>query len=84
MFADDTSVFLEGVEYHNIITELNMELEKADIWLKANKLTINLRKTHYMVFHRSRRKFGKVNLTLNGTKIALVSHTKFLEIIIDN
>ena len=51
---------------------------------KANKLTIKLRKTHYMVFHPSRSKFGKVNLTLNGTKIAFVPHTKFLGIIIDD
>ena len=56
LFADDTSVFLEGQNYNQIIDCLNTELEKVDIWLKANKLTINIKKTSFMVFHRARLK----------------------------
>ena len=42
LFDDDTNVFLEGVEYHKILT---------DECLKANKLIINLKNPHYMLFH---------------------------------
>ena len=38
MFADDTSVFIEGQLCGNVCQLLNEELEKYDIWIKANKL----------------------------------------------
>ena len=54
LFADDTSVFIEGTHFENISKILNTELEKVNVWLKANKLTINTKKTHYVMFHRTR------------------------------
>ena len=54
MFADDTSVFIESQSYGNVCQLLNKELEKCVIWIKANKLTLNLKKTQFMIFHRSR------------------------------
>ena len=44
LFADDTSVFIEGTNYDKIIDILNKELKRIDIWLKANKLTIHIKK----------------------------------------
>ena len=44
LFADDTSVFLEGKEYTNLVGILNEELNKVTIWLNANKLMINIKK----------------------------------------
>ena len=42
IFADDTSVFIEGTHLEQIIHIINEELQKIDTWVKANKLTINL------------------------------------------
>ena len=42
MFADDTGVFIEGQSCGTVCQLLNEELEKCDIWIKANKLTLNL------------------------------------------
>ena len=53
LFADDTSVFIEGQSYTEVIKTLNIELLKVSDGLMANKLTINLEKSHYMIFHRS-------------------------------
>ena len=39
LFADDTSVFIEGMNYDKAIDILNQELKRIK---KANKLTINL------------------------------------------
>ena len=47
LFSDDTSVFIEGTNYDIVIDILNQELKRIDIWLKANKLTINIFKIHY-------------------------------------
>ena len=53
LFADDTSVFIEGTNYDKVIDILNSELEHIDVWLRANQLTINVKKTHYMMFQRA-------------------------------
>ena len=83
MYADDTNVFIEGSTYDGIIDVLNVELTKLDTWLKANKLTINVKKTHYMVFHRSRIKSSK-DVQINQHILSLAKSTTFLGIIIDD
>ena len=50
LFADDTSVYIESDKESDLIKPLNEELAKLNIWLNANKLTINIAKSHYMVF----------------------------------
>ena len=85
LFADDTSVFIEGTHFDYICEVLNNELEKVNIWLNANKLTINVKKTHYMMFHRTRIKHGhNITMYINKNPIERKSSTKFLGIIIDN
>ena len=84
LFADDTTILIEGTQVNSMITSLNSELAKLTDWLKANKLSINVSKTHYMVFHRSRRKLDKGDIILDNTIIKQVSFTKYLGIIIDD
>lgn len=84
IFADDTSVFLQGTCYDTIIDIMNEELKKIGLWLRANKLTINLKKTHYMVFHRAKIKNTTKIVTIDDTCIETKCNTKFLGIIIDN
>ena len=83
MYADDTNVFIEGSTFDGIIDVLNVELTKLDTWLSANKLTINVKKTHYMIFHRSRIKSTK-DVQINQTILPIAKTTKFLGIIIDD
>ena len=47
-------------------------------------LTINLKKTHYMVFHRARIKAKDLNVVMQGNNIDCVTTTKYLGVIIDN
>ena len=49
--------FYQEVIFRNLLSEINTELELMSEWFKANKLTLNIDKTYYMVFHRGRRKF---------------------------
>ena len=51
LFADDTSVFIEGTSYDKVIDIVNKELDRINIWLRANKLTINIKKTHYNIYY---------------------------------
>ena len=54
--ADDTNVFLNGKNINTLVATVQHELSKLYIWLLANKLTLNVSKSHFMVFHRARHK----------------------------
>ena len=82
LFADDTTVLIEGHGYQKLIETLNKELCKVNKWLQANKLTLNIRKTHYMLFHRVRLKREQLNIYLKGETIFRVNSTIFLGVIL--
>ena len=84
LFADDTTVTIQGDNESVLINTLNIELEKLNNWLQTNKLTINVSKSHYMIFHRRRRKIDINNPSLNNTVLQRVNYTKFLGVIIDD
>ena len=83
LFTDDTSVFIEGTNYDKVIDIVNKELELITILLGANKLTVNNKKTHYMMFHRTRIKYTR-EITINCKNVAYTKNTTFLGVIIDN
>ena len=84
LFADDTTVTIEGKNEAELINILNTELQKLNCWLKANKLTINVSKSHFMVFHRGKRKLDVNNPSLNNIALKRVNYSKFLGVIIDD
>ena len=45
MYADDSSLFFTGTTPDELINEANVELIKVFEWLKANKLSVNIKKT---------------------------------------
>ena len=71
LFADDTTVTIQSDNESVLINTFNIELEKLNIWLLANKLIINVSKSHYMIFHRRRRKIDINNLSLNNTVLQI-------------
>ena len=83
LFADDTSVFLEGNNLNSLSTIINEELNKPSIWLASNKLTLNIEKSHYVIFHSARLKQSNINITLSNISLKLVTFTKLLSVIID-
>ena len=66
MYADDTTLYSssENFDSNNIEREINYELEKVNLWLKANKLSLNVKKTKCMFFHK-RKTLPHINLSIN-------------------
>ena len=50
MFAEDTSIFISASDIYMMEKTLNDEMKKVDTWLKVNKLSLNISKTHFMLF----------------------------------
>ena len=49
LYADDTNMFASGKDMNNLVSNLNSTLLTVSDWLKANKLSINVKKTLYGV-----------------------------------
>ena len=50
LFADDTDLFISHNDSVYLIYTLNRELNKLSTWFAANRLSLNLSKTNFMVF----------------------------------
>ena len=49
LFAD-TSIYNSNIDFATLIRKINCELDKLSDWFKANKLSLNLKKTNYIIF----------------------------------
>ena len=55
----------------------------AQIWLKVNKLSLNIGKTHYMIFDKQKRRSIQLKIKIENQEIEHTCKTKFLGVIID-
>ena len=86
LYADDTSLYNSLFHVRNVTSDdINRELQKIYSWLCINKLSLNISKSKYMIFHHSRRKIEQntLNLKLHNTEIERVTSFKFLGIVFD-
>ena len=49
LFADDTNLFINGDNLLQMVQTLNAELDNISNWLKANKLSLNVKKNHLII-----------------------------------
>ena len=54
-FADDTTILIKSEHVSTALKLMNKELQKFNTWLTANKLSLNISKTHSMVFGRGKK-----------------------------
>ena len=85
LFADDASLFYKHQNLTSLQTNINTELDKIYTWLCANKLTLNIEKSSYVLFHPTQRKIP-FNLVLNIDQKELKNekYIKYLGILIDS
>src|SRR5437870_1530514 len=88
LFADDTKIFYANPDLWQLMHIVNGELDILSDWFKANKLSLNIKKTNYMMF--SYKKKIMANCPINNTEFCIriddvniseVEYTKFLGIL---
>ena len=84
LYADDTCVTIAGKQLDDLLRSLNAEIKFLNIWLQTNKLTLNVSKTQYMIFHRARIKSMHTALTINDIHLTEVKTFKYLGLLIDS
>ena len=82
-FADDSTATHSSRKLRDTISIIETEFEKILNWLATNKLIINLKKTHIMLFTNKKRP-NEVKLNVNGSIITEETESKFLGVIVDN
>ena len=84
LFADDTSLFFSHRNPNVIAKVVNEELDKISRWFKINKLSINIKKTNFILFSNNHKKLNE-NLTvlIDNVPITNVNSTRFLGVLID-
>ena len=83
LFADDTNLFNHGTYLSVIENAFNKALIDISKWLKVNKLSLNITKTHYMMFSRKKSNH-QLDLWIDNQKLDETSTTKFLVVHIGN
>ena len=96
LYADDTSllsslgsfnVALNGTKFdkYALSQSINTELNNIQEWLNINKLSLNVNKTKYMIFHYHQRNIDDLipDIRLNNQAIERVSEFNFLGLTID-
>ena len=83
LFADDTNLFATGYNLNDIVSEINKEIANIYAWVKANKLSLNIDKTNFMLFTPKCVPRSINGIFIDGNKIMEVTETKFLGVIID-
>ena len=90
LFADDTNLLYADKNLKSLETIINCELFKVVGWLIANKLSLNIKKTNYIIFHPYQKRINfniRIKAYDSRTKtffdLERKDHVKYLGVIID-
>ena len=83
LFADDTAIYYSHDNIHSLQKNINIELTKVALWLNANKLSLNVSKSCFILFHPPQKKLPKISLAINDLPIPEKTSVKYLGVILD-
>ena len=77
-FVDDSNIFVSGNDPDKLVTSMNEEMTKLIEWLRTNRLSLNIEKTHFMMLRKRKKKITFNNeLLIDDKKVEQVAKTKF-------
>ena len=83
LYADDTAIFMEGRNEHELQNSLNRLMPKIAEWFIANQLSLNTDKTYYQVYSNKKIPIT-LSLQLSRSDIKRVKTVKYLGMFIDD
>lgn len=81
LFADDTNLFVSQDNIDALSDKANCDINLLHQWFLANRLTINVSKTCYMVF--SSRNQSEIKIFVNNMELSKVAACKYLGVTLD-
>ena len=87
LFADDTNLFYSSKSISDLQHVLNHEMAALSEWFKANRLSLNIDKTSYMLFCASNARCVRQHsfeLFVESFKVKRVESCEFLSVYLDD
>jgi hypothetical protein len=72
LFADDSNLFASGPNLDLLQQTVNAEMPKLVEWLTTNRLSLNIGKTHLMIFGNRQARSDNVNIKINNQVLDVV------------
>ena len=84
LFADDTNLFFSHNDLSYLMETINSEMIQLSNWFLANQLSINVKKSNFMIFKpRQNRQKIDLKIEINSYRIEQVREVVFLGVILD-
>ena len=84
LFADDTTMFYSTKHPDELYKNISQDLHALSDWFKANKLSLNVNKTSYIIFKSPKVHTNPQTLKIGTEIIEQTNTAKFLGIMIDD
>ena len=91
LFADDTSIILANNNLKELETLVNRELGNVNEWLKANKLSLNIKKSNFVIFRPRQKNMPFIpririfdSVTNTYANLEMKDYVKYLGLMIDS
>ena len=81
LYANDSVLTLSHKNINCLPTMLNFELPKINAWLKSNRLSLNVNKTNFLFFTKTKE---KIFSQINDCKIKQANFVKYLGVFLDD
>ena len=84
LYADDSNLFCNDKSLYDLETSINTQLHFVDDWLCANKLSLNVAKSNFVIFHPPQKKRNyQLNILIRGQYLPESKNVNYLGIIFD-
>ena len=85
LYADSSNLFYKSNTLLALQTDLNKELTEAYKWLCVNKLSLNIKKSSFVIFHPRQRKIEtNVRIVINQQLLKQEFSIKYLGVMLDS
>ena len=84
LFTDDTNIYCDCDTLANLKKMVNKELKYVKRWLDVNKLSLNISKTNYIIFHTTTMKIPTgISIKFGRKILTKPKFVKFLGLLLD-
>ena len=84
LFADDTNICCESGELTVLEKTVNKELKRVKCWININKLSLNIDKTNFVIFHSVHKALRlQIVIKIGKSHIRQTKYVKFLELFVE-
>ena len=85
LFADDTSIYFDSNDLFTLQKVVNRELRKVKKWLDANRLSLNIPKTNFVIFHSKPKNLNEpIRIKFGSKLLTRIESIKYLGILVDS